>query len=144
MWYNPMMRGLLKSPFHSIISKNTMLMTYTGRKSGKTYTTPMNYLALNGALYTTSYRDRVWWRNLRGGADVTLSLRGEKVPARAETIEDQSDVADALQQYLKTAPQFAKYMDVKLDEAGDPDSEDITRLAQNVVMVRTQLNGHAA
>jgi deazaflavin-dependent oxidoreductase (nitroreductase family) len=139
MWYNPIMRGLLSSPLHFILSKNMMLMTYTGRKSGKVYTTPMNYLGINGALYTTSYRDRTWWRNLRGGSDVTLRLRGQDVPAWAETIEDRSDVADALLQYLKTAPQLAKYMNVTLDEAGDPDGEDIARLAQKMVMVRTEL-----
>ena len=139
MWYNPMMRGLLSSPLHFILSKNMMQMTYTGRKSGKIYTTPMNYLRINGALYTTSYRDRTWWRNLRGGADVTLRLRGRNVPARAKTIEDQDDVADALLQYLKTAPQLAKYMNVTLEEAGDPDGEDIARLAQEMVMVRTEL-----
>ena len=140
MWYNPIMRGLLNSPLHLILSKNMMLMTYTGRKSGKSYTTPMNYLALNGALYTTSYRDRVWWRNLRDGADVKLRLRGKDVTARSGIIEDQSAVADALQQYFKTAPHLAKYMDVALDEAGDPDGEDIARLAQGMVVVRTVLN----
>lgn len=140
MWYNPIMSWMISSPLHFMVSKNMMLMTYTGRKSGKSYTTPMNYLAMNGALYTNSYRDRVWWRNLRGGAEVTLHLRGEEVPAQAEVIEDQFDVAEALQQYLETAPQLAKYMDVKLDEAGNPDSEDIARLAQEMVVVRTELN----
>jgi hypothetical protein len=38
MWYNPIMRGLLNSPMHFFASKNMMLMTYKGRKSGKTYT----------------------------------------------------------------------------------------------------------
>ena len=139
MWYNPMMRGLLSSPLHFILSKNMMLMTYTGRKSGKVYTTPMNYLGINGALYTTSYRDRTWWRNLRGGADVTLRLRGEEVPAWSETIEDRTKVANSLRQYLQTAPQLAKYMDVRMDADGNPDDEDIARLAQEMVMVRTEL-----
>jgi hypothetical protein len=74
MWFNPIMSWMLRSPLHSIVSKNMMLMTYTGRKSGKSYTTPMNYLEMNGGLYTNSYRDRAWWRNLRGGAEVTLRL----------------------------------------------------------------------
>ena len=140
MWYNPIMSWMIRSPLHFMVSKNMMLMTYTGWKSGKSYTTPMNYLAMNGGLYTNSYRDRVWWRNLRCGAEVTLHLRGEEVPAQSEVIEDHAAVADALKQYLETAPQLAKYMDVKLDEAGNPDSEDIVRLAQEMVVVRTELN----
>ena len=140
MWYNPIMSWMIRSPLHFMVSKSMMLMTYTGRKSGKSYTTPMNYLAINGSFYTNSYRDRVWWRNLRGGAEVTLHLRGEEVPARAEVIEDQAAVAIALQKYLETAPQLAKYMDVKLDKAGNPDGEDIAHLAQKMVVVRTKLS----
>jgi deazaflavin-dependent oxidoreductase (nitroreductase family) len=140
MWFNPIMSWMIRSPLHFMVSKNMMLMTYTGRKSGKSYSTPMNYLAMNGGLYTNSYRDRVWWRNLRGGAEVTLRLKGEDVPAHAEVIEDQSVVADSLRLYLKTAPQLAKYMDVELDESGNPHPEDIARLTQEMVLVRTELN----
>lgn len=139
MWFNPIISWILRSPLHFMVSKNMMLMTYTGRKSGKSYTTPMNYVAMNGALYTNSYRDRVWWRNLRSGAEVTIRLRGEDVPAYAEAIEDQSDVADSLGQYLKAAPQLAKYMKVRMDADGNPDNEDVTRLAQELVLVRTEL-----
>ena len=140
MWFNPIMSWMIRSPLHFMVSKNTMLMTYTGRKSGKSYTTPMNYLAMDGALYTNSNRERIWWRNLRGGAQVTLRLKGEDVPARAEVIEDPSAVAGYLNEYLEAAPQLAKYMQVRLDENGKPLAEDIARRAQEMVMVRTELN----
>ena len=140
MWFNPIMSWMLRSPLHSIVSKNMMLMTYTGRKSGKSYTTPMNYLAMDGVLYTNSNRERVWWRNLRGGAEVNLRLRGEDVPARAEVIEDQSAVAGYLNEYLEAAPNLAKYMQVRMGENGKPHAEDVARQAQEMVMVRTELN----
>ena len=139
MWFNPIMSWMIRSPLHFTVSRNMMLMTYTGRKSGKNFTTPMNYLAMNGGLYTNSYRDRVWWRNLRGGADVTLHLRGEDVFARAEAIEDQSDIAAHMTQYLEEAPHLAKYMDVRMDADGNPDAADVARLAQEMVVVRTEL-----
>ncbi len=139
MWFNPIMSWMLRSPLHSIVSKNMMLMTYTGRKSGKSYTTPMNYLEMNGGLYTNSYRDRAWWRNLRGGAEVTLRLRGEDVPAHAEVIEDQASVSGYLSEYIEAAPQFANYMEVRMDADGNPDAEDIARLAQEMVVVRTEM-----
>jgi hypothetical protein len=140
MWFNPIMRWMIRSPLHFMVSKNMMLMTYTGRVSGKEFTTPVNYLAMNGGIYTTSYRDRVWWRNLRGGVNVTLRLRGEDIPARAEAIEDQSAVAGYLNEYLEAAPNLAKYMEVRMDENGHPLAEDIARRAQEIVMVRTELN----
>jgi deazaflavin-dependent oxidoreductase (nitroreductase family) len=139
MWFNPFIRFLLRSPLHFMVSKNMMLMTFTGRKSGKSYTTPMNYLAVNGAVYTTSYRDRVWWRNLQGGADVILRLRGKDVPARAETVQDQPDLAISMRQYLESAPHLAKYYDVRINSDGQPDDADIAHITQNMVMVRTEL-----
>ena len=139
MWFNPIMRGLLRSPLHFFVSKNMMLMTYTGRKSGKSYTTPMNYLEIGDVFYTISSRERVWWRNLRGGAQVTLRLEGKDIPAWAESIEEKDQVASNLLQYLKTAPQLARYMNVRINSDGLPNPEDVARLAQGKVVVSTAL-----
>ena len=38
---NPLMRLLLRSPFHRLLSKQFMLLSVTGRKSGRTYTVPV-------------------------------------------------------------------------------------------------------
>ena len=139
MWFNPIMHWLLRSPLHILLSKNTMLMTYTGRKSGKVYTVPMNYLDIEGVLYTISSRERTWWRNLRGGAEVTLRLKGEDRKAWAEAIEDQEEVAEKLSLYFKTAPQIVRYMKVKTDVDGSPNAEDIHRLSTEKVMVSINL-----
>lgn len=136
MWYNPIMRSLIRSPLHFFVSKNMMLMTYTGRKSGKSYTTPMNYLQIGDALYTVSSREHVWWRNLRGGAPVTLRLRGKDIPTQAETLEDPAAAGGALTLYLRTAPQLARFMKVRIGPDGAPDPQDITKLAGEMVVVR--------
>ena len=36
----PIMTGLLRSRLHSLISRSLMLITYTGRTTGKQYTFP--------------------------------------------------------------------------------------------------------
>jgi deazaflavin-dependent oxidoreductase (nitroreductase family) len=132
------MRSLIRSPLHFFVSRYMMLMNYSGRRSGKSYTTPMNYLQVGETLYTISSREHIWWRNLRGGAQVILRLRGKDVPACAETIEDQAQVADTLSLYLRAAPQQARYMQVRIGADGAPEPQDITRLAQEMVVVRTQ------
>lgn len=86
---NPAVRGLLGSPLHRLLSGQLLLITYTGRKSGRSYTIP------------TGYRDRgeqivipigwperkVWWRNLREPAPVTLRLRGRELSGTARAVE---------------------------------------------------------
>lgn len=76
--YNPMVSWLLRSPLHGLMSNSTMLITFTGRKSGKTYTTPVNYVWDDDhTLLAVSRTDRLWWRNLRASAPVKVCLRGQ-------------------------------------------------------------------
>lgn len=91
---NPLVKALLRSPLHGLVSANLLLVTFTGRRSGREYTTPVGYEQLDGTLYVTSQTDRLWWRNLRGGAGVTVRLHGEVRDGHADVIEDDGDVAD--------------------------------------------------
>jgi deazaflavin-dependent oxidoreductase (nitroreductase family) len=61
-----------------------MLVTVTGRKSGRGHTTPVNYVREGNQLTVVSRRDRTWWRNVAGGAPVTVRLSGKEVAGRAE------------------------------------------------------------
>ncbi len=143
MWYNTIMAGLLRSPLHGLLSQSTMLMTYTGRKSGKVYSTPMNYVRTREAgaevLLTTSYRQRTWWRNLRGSVSVIVRVRGKELKARAESIEDDPQVAEGLGRFLELVPGWAKYYQVKLDPDGKPNVADVAEAAKTRVVIRTHL-----
>ncbi len=90
---NPFMKWLLRSPFHFIFSRMYLLLTFTGRKSGKIYTTPVQYTQDGDTLYIITSAGYTWWKNLRGGADVALRLRGQTVTGRAETADDPSRVS---------------------------------------------------
>lgn len=41
---NPVVTWLLRSSLHGILSGSTLLITVTGRKSGRIYTIPVNYV----------------------------------------------------------------------------------------------------
>lgn len=140
MWFNPIMIWLLKSPLHGFISKNMMLTTVTGRKSGKQISTPTNYLREGNTLWVISWRDRTWWKNLRGGAKVQVLLAGKTVQGRGQVIEEQSAVAQSLFDYYKQAPQTAKYVQIGLDAAGKPLVADCERAAQKMVVVRIDID----
>ena len=141
MWYNSIMAFVLRSPLHGMLSKSTLLITYTGRKSGKTYTTPVNYIQVEDGLLVTSYRKRTWWRNLRGGVSVTLRLQGKDRQATTEVYEDDENVPRYLATYLSKAPQVAKYFNVSLDEKGAPNLADVRQAAVERVIVHIQLAG---
>lgn len=139
MWFNPMMVWLLKSPLHGMISRGVMLVSVTGRKSGKMISTPTNYLRDGTTLWVISWRDRKWWRNLRGGAKVRVLLAGRSVEGRGQVIEDEVAVAHSLFDYYRRVPQYAKYVKIGMDTAGLPISADCERVASSIVMVRIDL-----
>jgi hypothetical protein len=140
MWYNSMMVWLLRSPFHGMMDKGMMLVTLTGRRSGKVYTIPVNYLREGNTLWVTSLRSRTWWRNLVGGAPLHVLLAGQELNAQGEAIVDEQAVAEGLESYFQKAPQFAKYFKVGFDAAGQPLREDCARAAKDRVLIRIALS----
>lgn len=143
MWYNKPMIWLLQSPLHGLLSKNTMLITVTGRKSGRQYTTPVNYVREGNTIWVISRRERTWWRNLRSPASVRLWLAGRDVTARAELLSDQADVAAHLGHYLRQMPMSGRSLGVPF-ENGTPDPAGLANAARDWLMIRIELEGAAA
>jgi deazaflavin-dependent oxidoreductase (nitroreductase family) len=132
---NGTMKFLLRSPFHKLVSGNTMLVTVKGRKSGKAYTTPVNYIQDHQLVYVTSLKGRTWWKNLHGGAEAVLRLRGQDLKAVGEVIEDEPGVTAQLATYLAKAPQYAQYFGVPLDAEGKISLKDAKKAAINRVCI---------
>lgn len=139
MWYNPLIIACLKSPLHGLLSRNMMVITITGRKSGKRISVPTNYICDQNTLWVISWRTRAWWRNLRQGAPVEVLLAGQNLAGHGQVAEDPQDVADHLMTYCRLSPATARYMQIGLDSAGQPIPADCDRAAQAMVVVTITL-----
>ena len=95
---NIFVKPLLKSPLHGLVSGEFMLITFTGRKSGKTYSTPVQYKRDGQAVIFLTRKKRKWWRNLQGDAAVTVRIRGWDIEGTPEVVEDQTAIEQALRQ----------------------------------------------
>jgi deazaflavin-dependent oxidoreductase (nitroreductase family) len=93
---NPAMKWLLRSPLHRLASGRVVLIEFVGRKSGKTYRTPVMYAATTDGIVVSTSRDYLWWRNLSGGARVRLWLRGREQKGVADVSQDAADIDRAL------------------------------------------------
>jgi deazaflavin-dependent oxidoreductase (nitroreductase family) len=108
---NPLMKWMLRSPLHFFVSSSYMLITVIGRKSGKQYTTPVQYRRDGSTLTVITSAVYSWWRNLRGGAEVQLWLRGKALNGTAEIFEETDAVVAAFQHvYPKATPQQVAQM----------------------------------
>jgi deazaflavin-dependent oxidoreductase (nitroreductase family) len=129
---------LLRSPLN-IFMGDTMLITVTGRKTGRKYTTPVGYFRENGDLWIMTSRDRTWWRNVRGGAQVSMRMHGHESKGYAETILVKPAVAEQVGEYIRHIPLAAKSLGVRL-EKGIPNAEDAARIAEQRLFIRIHID----
>ena len=83
---NTIATTILRSPWHGMRSDHLLLLTFTGRKSGKEFTTPMRYAQEGETLRMTVVYP--WWKNLVGEATVRVLLRGQMRTGTAEVLPE--------------------------------------------------------
>jgi deazaflavin-dependent oxidoreductase (nitroreductase family) len=134
---NVVVKALLRSPLHGLI-KNRMLLTFSGRKSGKVYTTPVSYFREGESI--VCFTDSSWWKNLRGGAPVRIRLTGRDVAGMAYPIDtDTEAIAKGLERMLQKIPSDARYYQVTVGPRGQLSASDLLRAARSNVMIRIHL-----
>ena len=133
---NPTMSLLLRSPLHGFWSKSLMLITFKGRKSGKSFTTPVRYIQNNGVIRCFTSSQNQWWRNFRDGAEVVLRVEGKDARYTAHAIENQpEEIRNWLVIYLGEFPQDAEYHDIRLNKDKTLVAEDLERATHNAIVV---------
>ena len=136
---NPVMKILLRSPLHRPMSKRLIVLSFTGRKSGKPYSIPVGYVQTdaNTLLVTTNSG---WWKNLRG-AKVKVQLRGKSYTGVTDVTTDQEGLQGMFRQLLADAPQLREITGVRLDASGEPVPEDVAAArGRGFVIVRIKLD----
>ncbi len=136
---NDFMAWVLRSPLHGMLSNGMMLITITGRKTGKTYTTPVGYYMEDGTMWVITSRERTWWKNLQGGAKVDLLLKRKPVTGIADVDLDEKSVEVRMVEYLRHVPQAAKPMKIRMED-GKPNQEDISTTAKDRLFVKIKVN----
>ena len=124
--YNPIVAGILRSPLHAAMSNSTMLLTFSGRKSGRTYTTPVSYVRDGDELLVVGSRGHSWWKNLRGGAVVSVRVRGREMRGEAKAFEGEA-AGEGLLAVLRAVPAYRRYWKVEWGEDGRPQDPDALR-----------------
>ena len=103
---NPLVRLVLRSPAHGLLSGHLALLSVTGRRSGRTFTFPVGY-DRDGDRVTIGVdwpERKRWWRNLSEDSRVEIWLAGVRRAGTARahgdehagvTVEIQLDGASA-------------------------------------------------
>lgn len=137
---NPFVVALLRSPLHGLLSTQVMLLTFTGRKTGKNYTIPVEYSGEGDVL--TVWSGHRWPANLRGGAPVELRLRGRRRTARAEVVDDRDELLTEVDRYVaRYGPKGAGLrVGVVLDMEPPLTRDELAAALQGRVVIRLTLD----
>ena len=137
---NKVPAAVLRSPLHRAMSDKYLLLTFTGRKSGKRHTTPVAYLEEGQGLLMTT--DSPWWKNLRGkdgvGIPVTVRVKGREYEGIGEAVTDKTEVVRVLARFLQMQPGYGKFVGVKRGAGGRVDPSMVEADARGRVVVRVR------
>ncbi|MEM7099645.1 MAG: hypothetical protein AAF541_15370 [Pseudomonadota bacterium] len=119
------------------MSDSTLLLEFTGRKSGRRLSTPISYHINGGFAHCFTNRNFHWWRNLQNGQTVGLRVSGKSYQSAPEVETQNLDVMrSALNDFLRAVPRDAAHAGVKLDKLGNPDQQDIHQVVNDMVYLK--------
>ena len=113
-----------------------MLITFTGRKSGRKFTTLVPCIKTDQTIRCSTAAENQWWRNLRSPAEVSLLIKGEASQYLARAVYDDPDeIRKWLVFYLNLFPQDADYHNIRLNKDKSLVEEDLEYAVRNAIVV---------
>ena len=137
-WLNRVMQLLLRpAGIQRLAGRSTALLTFVGRKSGKSYTTPISYVRRGDRVILTCHRSRQWWRNLTSNPGVQLRLTGKEQQGLA-TVADGDTALELFVAFARKQRMLARASGISF-ENGTPNTEQSAAALQDTVVVAVDL-----
>jgi hypothetical protein len=89
---NPILSTLLRTPLAGPARKQLMVLSFTGRKTGRPFSIPVSAHVIDDDLYALT--GAPWKQNFRGGAAAQVVYDGKSSAMRGELIRDRAVVSD--------------------------------------------------
>lgn len=134
---NQVMKLLLHSPLHGLMSRTILVIHFTGRRSGERRSTPVRYLRQGvRRLSCLTSRETGWWHNFREAASVQLRIEGRTVRAVAQALPNDDEAKEqALRRMLERFPSDAAYHGIVVRRGRAPSEEQIREAVGRDVLV---------
>ncbi len=135
---NPAINRLLRSPWHRLLSKRIMIVSYRGRKSGKRYNTPISYYRNGDKVYC--FTNGVWRYNFNSDSAATLRIAGKDLSARGKVFAGhRAQQIDLMSAYFKAVPQDKKFYGIKGGAGDEPTRTHVAQALGSIVIIEFTL-----
>lgn len=134
-WVNAGLATLVRVPvLGSLMGRSIAVITVTGASTGARYSTPVQYVEVDGHLLVTSQVTRRWWRNLRTRPEVTIE-RGRGQERRRATVAGGDAARGPLAELLGEDRRLARFYRVRTGPDGAPEPDDLDALVERLVVI---------
>jgi hypothetical protein len=147
---NPVMRSLLRSPLHGVVSRNLGILRYRGRKSGRSFETPLSYVRDGDRVRFMSSHNTRWWTNfVDGPTPVEVEVGREILSGTARLLDARASelhiapLQEGVREFLTALPRDAVVYGIGLDSDRRPVEADIASRTDHVVLIEVQLAANA-
>jgi hypothetical protein len=123
------MRKILGLPFPTPLGGRLMLVTLTGRRTGKTYHQPVSYVRDGNTLLTPG--GGKWKLNLQSGRAETIRLGGRDITAWPEIVHDAHEIDRLLTVMTAATPSVARFIPIPRDTDGRLDHDKLNAAISN-------------
>jgi len=131
-FFNPLTARILASRLHWLLSSRLIDITYTGRRSGRTFSFPVTYARHDDATLVAVVGQpeaKTYWRNFVGEpGTVEIFLHGKPVWAKAQTLrEGGAETGALLRSFVEQHPGSSKRRSLPAASASDGEFEKAAR-----------------
>jgi len=140
---NPLVKFILNSPVHGLLSHSFMLVKFTGKKTGKEYITPMSHHVFGDTviIVLAETKGRVWWLNYRETAPMSVCIRGQWEQGYASVVGPETpEYKKWFESVFAKAGFIPKIFGVEFDKNNGLTKEQISRLASRSGVVKFTKN----
>ena len=123
--WNPVVRAVLRSPAHRLLSRSLLVLEHTSPRSGRRVAIPVLYVERGDVILVLAavpFRKR-WWRTFASPAPATLLVRGRPRQETGRLLDGEARRA-ALRAYLDRFPRAARALRVP-EGAGDAELDAV-------------------
>lgn len=114
-----------------------LLLTTTGRKSGSSHVTPLQYEEVDGVIYVGAARGQKadWFSNIVANPNVEVQVKSRRFCGIAEPITDPERIADFLELRLRLRPRMMKAMFRWAGLPAEPTRDQLEQYAKKRALV---------
>jgi deazaflavin-dependent oxidoreductase (nitroreductase family) len=136
-WANSLMKWALHRPvLGKWMGEELAILTFTGRRTGKAYSTPVSYHREGDKVTVVTKRARNWWRNFETPAEVELLIAREAYVGKAQVKTDDAEILEFMTGYLEKRPIDAKAYGLKKDEIV---RDKIAEIIPHIVVIEVEI-----